>query len=112
MAYEAKIREYKDFLFSLINSRSFSEYMCANVTGSTGSRQRTIPRTTLEYEFIMPDETTVLDFCKLVSPIYDLISSNQKEIQQWNKTRAVLNDKLLSQKLELLRSSQRCFYLH
>lgn len=40
-----------EVLYSLINSAPFSDFMCSHVTGSTGSRQRTIPSDTLQYAF-------------------------------------------------------------
>ena len=39
--FEANDPTYKDFVFSVIDSAAFSDWMCAHTTGSTNSRQRT-----------------------------------------------------------------------
>ena len=41
IVYKAKHKSITDFLYSVIDSNSFSDFMCSHVTGSTGSRQRT-----------------------------------------------------------------------
>ena len=41
IVYRAKDKELTDFLYSVIDSATFSDFMCSHVTGSTGSRQRT-----------------------------------------------------------------------
>ena len=43
IVYKAKDQSITDFLYSVIDSGSFSDFMCSHVTGSTGSRQRTTP---------------------------------------------------------------------
>ena len=50
IVYKAKDQSITDFLYSVIDSGSFSDFMCSHVTGSTGSRQRTTPSDTLRSE--------------------------------------------------------------
>jgi len=45
IVFETNNSAHKDFLFSIIDSQSFSDWMYAHTTGSTNSRQRTTPST-------------------------------------------------------------------
>ena len=45
--FEAFNPAYRDFVFSIIDSAAFSDWMCAHTTGSTNSRQRTAPSLSL-----------------------------------------------------------------
>ena len=45
IVYKAKDKTITDFLYSVIDSNSFSDFMCSHVTGSTGSRQEQHRRT-------------------------------------------------------------------
>lgn len=46
IVYKPISAELKDYLFSIVNSSEFNDFMCSNVTGSTNSHQRTPPKTT------------------------------------------------------------------
>ena len=69
--FEAFNPAYRDFVFSIVDSAAFSDWMCAHTTGSTNSRQRTAPSTTLEFQVALPDEKAITDFCAVVTPMYD-----------------------------------------
>ena len=99
--YEANNPKYKDFIYSIIDSTAFSDWMCAHTTGSTNSRQRTTPSTTLDFEFILPDEKTIIEFCSMVTPMYDIISANICENQQLAQLRDTLLPKLMSGELDV-----------
>ena len=71
--FEANDPTYKDFVFSVIDSAAFSDWMCAHTTGSTNSRQRTTPSTTLEFKIALPNQEIIYDFCQIVTPMYDMI---------------------------------------
>lgn len=90
--FEANDPTYKDYIFSVIDSPAFSDWMCAHTTGSTNSRQRTTPSTTLEFQIALPPQEIVSDFCKIVTPMYDMIAQNTCE----NRKLAVFRDSLLS----------------
>lgn len=93
IVYEAKKKSQRDFIYSIIDSIHFSNHLCAHVTGSTNSRQRAMPKTTLDFPVIMPPDEVIADFCSVVTPMYDLISSNIVE----NQSLAVTRDSLLPQ---------------
>ena len=89
--FEANDPTYKDYVFSVIDSPAFSDWMCAHTTGSTNSRQRTTPSTTLEFQIALPTQEIVSDFCKIVTPMYDMIAQNTCE----NRKLAIFRDSLL-----------------
>ncbi len=63
--FEANDPTYKDFVFSVIDSAAFSDWMCAHTTGSTNSRQRTTPSTTLEFKSHFQIRRLFMIFAKL-----------------------------------------------
>ena len=101
IVFEAKNPAYRDFVYSIIDSAAFSNYMCAHTSGSTNSRQRTMPKTTLDFEFILPTEDVILNFCEIVTPIYDLIQANVIENQRLSEARDSLLPKLMSGELDI-----------
>lgn len=101
IVYEAKKESQKDFIFSIIDSVSFSNHLCAHVTGSTNSRQRAMPKTTLDFPVLIPTDDIITDFCNIVTPMYDLISSNIIENQSLAATRDSMLPKLMSGHLDI-----------
>lgn len=101
IVFESKKRSHKDYLYSIMNSDAFSNYLCSHVTGSTGSRQRAIPKETLKLDIVLPSERVIEDFCRLVTPLYDLIDKNLIEIEQLTQARNQLLPKLISGQLDL-----------
>ena len=99
--FEAFNPAYKDFVFSIIDSAAFSDWMCAHTTGSTNSRQRTTPSATLEFQVALPDEKTITDFCSIVTPMYDTISANICENQRLAQLRDSILPKLMSGELDV-----------
>lgn len=96
IVYKAKVRELTDFLYSLIDSASFSDFMCSHVTGSTGSRQRTTPSDTLQYQFYMPTADEIADFSAVVAPMYAQIRINALENARLKELRDSLLPRLMS----------------
>ncbi len=101
IVFESLQSEYKDFLYSIIDSEKFSNWMRSHTTGSTNSRQRTTPAKTLEFEIVIPPENIIIDYCSLVTPIYNLISENIKENQRLATLRDVLLPQLMSGELDV-----------
>lgn len=96
IVYKAKDESITDFLYSVIDSGSFSDFMCSHVTGSTGSRQRTTPSDTLAYELILPSEDDLAEFQSLVSPMYAQMRINAIENDKLKRLRDSLLPKLIS----------------
>jgi type I restriction enzyme S subunit len=101
IVYEARKERQRDFIFSIIDSTPFSNHLCAHVTGSTNSRQRAMPKTTLDFPMVIPPDEVVSDFCSVVTPMYDLISSNIVENQSLAATRDSLLPRLMSGELDV-----------
>ena len=101
IVFEANDPTHKDFLFSIIDSRSFSDWMCAHTTGSTNSRQRTTPSTTLDFKVPIAPNNVIDEFCKTVTPMYDLISQNLQEIQRLALLRDSLLPRLMSGEIDI-----------
>jgi len=99
--FEAFNPAYKDFVFSIIDSSGFSDWMCAHTTGSTNSRQRTTPSATLEFQVVLPNEKTITDFCAIVTPMYDSIAANICENQKLTQLRDAILPKLMSGELDV-----------
>ena len=99
--FEAFNPAYRDFVFSIIDSADFSDWMCAHTTGSTNSRQRTAPSATLEFQVALPDEKAITDFCAIVTPMYDTIASNICENQKLAQLRDSILPKLMSGELDV-----------
>lgn len=99
--FEAFNPAYRDFVFSIIDSAAFSDWMCAHTTGSTNSRQRTAPSATLEFQVALPDEKAIIDFCAIVTPMYDTIASNICENQKLAQLRDSILPRLMSGELDV-----------
>ena len=93
--------KYKDYVYSIIDSQGFTDWMCSHTTGSTNSRQRTTPATTLNYNFWMPDDESIEKFLNAVTPMYDLISQNLCQNQELVSLRDSLLPKLMSGELDV-----------
>ena len=101
IVYKAKDKTITDFLYSVIDSNSFSDFICSHVTGSTGSRQRTTPSDTLSYELILPSEDELAEFQSLVSPMYAQIRINAIENDRLKRLRDSLLPKLMSGEIDV-----------
>lgn len=101
IVFEAFKPAYRDFVFSIIDSAAFSDWMCAHTTGSTNSRQRTTPSATLEFQIALPDEKAITDFCAIVTPMYDTIATNICENQKLTRLRDSILPKLMSGELDV-----------
>lgn len=101
IVYKAKDESITDFLYSVIDSNSFSDFMCSHVTGSTGSRQRTTPSDTLSYELILPSEDELAEFQSFVSPMYAQIRINAIENDKLKRLRDSLLPKLMSGEIDV-----------
>ena len=101
IVFEAKNKKNKDFIFSILDSDNFSNHLCSHVTGSTGSRQRAVPKATLDFKVLIPPSEVIEQFCSMVTPIYDLIGVNEIENQRLSELRDSLLPKLMSGELNV-----------
>ena len=101
IVYEPKKKEQRDYIYSLIDSIQFLNYLCSHTTGSTNSRQRAAPKSTLGFALYLPPDSIIGDFCQIVTPMYDLIASNVVENQSLSKARDYLLPRLMSGELDV-----------
>jgi len=101
IVYKAKSQEITDFLYSVIDSTSFSDFMCSHVTGSTGSRQRTTPSDTLAFELILPNAEEIAEYQGVVSPMFEQIKCNAIENDRLKRLRDSLLPKLMSGEIDV-----------
>ena len=101
IVYEARKDGQKDFVYSILDSVPFFNYLCAHTTGSTNSRQRATPKATLDFSFQLPPDNVIDNFCQLVTPVYDLIASNIVENQSLARLRDSLLPRLMSGELDV-----------
>ena len=101
IVYKAKDESITDFLYSVIDSNAFSDFMCSHVTGSTGSRQRTTPSETLNFELVLPSDEALAEFQALVSPMYTQMKINAIENDKLKRLRDSLLPKLISGELDV-----------
>ena len=85
----------KSFYCSAIDSDAFTDYLLAHVTGSTGSRQRSQPKATINYRMPNPSEKEIDDYCALADPMYAQIKNNEIESQKLKMLRDALLPKLM-----------------
>ena len=101
IVYKAKSQEITDFLYSVIDSSSFSDFMCSHVTGSTGSRQRTTPSDTLAFELVLPNAEEIAEYQGVVSPMFEQIKCNAIENDRLKRLRDSLLPKLMSGEIDV-----------
>ena len=101
IVYKAKSQDLTDFLYSVIDSTSFSDFMCSHVTGSTGSRQRTTPSDTLAFELVLPNAEEIAEYQGVVSPMFEQIKCNAIENDRLKQLRDSLLPKLMSGELDV-----------
>ena len=88
--------EHRTFYFLLFNTKGFIDFLVSNATGSTNSRMRVKPASSLDYEFLLPPSFVLDDFCRLVSPMIDQIQGNLLEMRMLRNTIPISVAKLMS----------------
>ena len=101
IVYKAKRQEITDFLYSVIDSSSFSDFMCSHVTGSTGSRQRTTPSDTLAFKLILPTAEEIAEYQGIVTPMFKQIKCNAIENDNLKRLRDSLLPKLMNGEIDV-----------
>ena len=91
----------KSFYRAAINAAGFTAYLLEHVTGSTGSRQRTNPKATLDYPMPNPGNAEIDAFCDFANPIYQQVQCKQIESQYMKSLRDSLLPKLMSGEIDI-----------
>ena len=96
IVFSSKQPSHRDFYYLLFNTKEFVDFLVSNATGSTNSRMRVKPASSLDYEFICPDDKTIDSFCSKVKPLLDEIESNYLEIRNLNELLPLAVAKMMS----------------
>ncbi|MBR1941174.1 MAG: restriction endonuclease subunit S [Bacteroidaceae bacterium] len=98
--YIAKNTLFSSYVYSLINSDGFYEFVMSLVNGATGSHQRFHPNETLSYMIPFNDEI-VLKYSHIVNPILTHILNNREESSRLAELRDSLLPRLMSGELKV-----------
>lgn len=90
------IAEHKVFYYLLFNTPQFIDFLVSNATGSTNSRMRVKPTSSLEYEYVLPPNNVLNDFCEKVTPLIRKMNENLLEIRKLYKALPIIVAKLMS----------------
>lgn len=83
---DPKEPEYKPFLYTMVNQKSFIDYCTSSTTGTSHSQRRIKPEIMKKYKFAFCKEVCKL-FCKAVAPIINMQLDNIKQIRELQKQR-------------------------
>jgi len=103
IVYKPKVAAHKSFYYAAIDSPRFTDFLLAHVTGSTGSRQRTQPRATLDYPMPFPGTDEIEDFCAYADPLIKQWQVNEQESVKLAQLRDALLPKLMSGEIDVSR---------
>ena len=102
MVYRPKKVTEKSFCYEIINAERFTKFLLANVTGSTGSRQRTQPKKTLEYKIALGDTLIIEKFSDMMKPMHELVKNNIENNKVLRAKRDTLLPKLMSGEIRVI----------
>lgn len=80
--FSVKEPSHRAFYYLLFNTNSFIDFLISNATGSTNSRMRVKPASTLDFEFVCPQNEIIDVFCSKVEPLLQRIEENYLEIRK------------------------------
>jgi len=96
IVFSPKEPSHRAFYFLMFNTKSFIDFLVSNATGSTNSRMRVKPASSLDFEFICPDITVIDDFCNKVEPLLTEIEKNTLEIRKLNELKPFAVAKMMT----------------
>ena len=87
---------HRAFYYLLFNTGSFIDFLVSNATGSTNSRMRVKPASSLDFEFICPPNEVIDSFCRKVEPLLQKIEENHLEIRKLKELIPIAVAKMMS----------------
>jgi len=90
-----------DFVYGIVTTPIFWDFMLANVTGTTGSRQRVDFKEVLDFPVVIPSREVLKEYCQIVKSLYFLTQQNLLESRFLAQIRDALLPKLLSGKINV-----------
>ncbi len=96
IVFSAKEPTHRAFYYLLFNTGSFIDFLVSNATGSTNSRMRVKPASSLDFEFICPPNEVIDSFCRKVEPMLQKIEENHLEIRKLKELIPIAVAKMMS----------------
>jgi type I restriction enzyme S subunit len=96
MVYKAKKPIYNNYIYSTLCSGSFHQFVMQNVTGTTNSRQRAIPKNTLNFKMLIPDENALSSYNQIISGIFNIMQRIPEDNKLLSSIRDTILPKLMS----------------
>lgn len=100
LTFNADSAEMQAFIYAVVNNKSYQQFLIANTTGSTNSRQRVLPRVAYSFQ-ISFNKTRAEMLGKILVPFLKKIKLIKYENQKLKKLRTLLLPKLLSESIDL-----------
>lgn len=96
IVFSTKEPTHRAFYYLLFNTDSFIDFLVSNATGSTNSRMRVKPASSLDFEFICPPNEVIDSFCRKVEPLLQKIEENHLEIRKLKELIPIAVAKMMS----------------
>ena len=96
IVFSPMVPSHKAFYYLMFNTNSFIDFLVSNATGSTNSRMRVKPASSLDYEFVCPADSIIDDFCKKVEPLLIEIEKNTLEIKKLKELKPFVFAKMMT----------------
>lgn len=96
IVFSPKVPKHRAFYYLMFNTKSFIDFLVSNATGSTNSRMRVKPTSSLDYEFACPTSNIIDDFCQKVEPLLSQIENNVLEIRKLNELKPFAVAKMMT----------------
>lgn len=96
IVFSPKESRHRAFYYLLFNTKSFIDFLVSNATGSTNSRMRVKPASSLDFEFICPNTSIIDDFCNKIEPLLIEIENNTLEIRKLNELKPLAVAKMMT----------------
>jgi len=97
---DTSLKSNRDFIYSLVSSDNFTNFLINHATGSTNSRQRVTPTVAISYK-LSYNEKISNKYGQLVSSLFEKLLQIREENQGLISLRDTLLPKLLSGEIEL-----------
>ena len=102
IVFSPLIPSHRAFYYLMFNTKGFVDFLVSNATGSTNSRMRVKPTSSLDYEFVCPSDGIIEDFCKKVEPLLTEIEKNTLEIRKLNELKPFAVAKMMTSSRKII----------
>ncbi|AJI54076.1 restriction endonuclease subunit S [Francisella philomiragia] len=93
---QPKKKEYFPFVSMFLKSNEATDILSMSASGTSGSHQRVTAKDMLSLKILKPCDSVILSFSEAVSPSFEKIHKNKKQIKALEQTRDTLLPKLMS----------------